>query len=50
MGAGLGGSVTLISGTVFADDAPGYDVVRLPQTRTTLLDADARHLARRDRD
>ena len=28
-------------GTVFADDAPGYGVMRLPQTRTTLLDADA---------
>ena len=34
-------TITQISGTVFADDAPCYGVVRLPQTRTMLLDADA---------
>ena len=34
-------TITQISGTVFADDAPGYDVVRLPHTRTALLDVDA---------
>ena len=34
-------TITQISGTVFADDAPGYGVVRLPQTCTMLLDADA---------
>jgi len=31
----------LISGTTFADGAPGYDVVRLPQPRTALLETDA---------
>lgn len=34
-------TITQISGTVFADDATGYDVVRLPQPRATLLEADA---------
>ena len=34
-------TITQISGTVFAAGAPGYDVVRLPQTRPALLDADA---------
>lgn len=34
-------TITQISGTVFAADAPGYDLVRLPQVRTVLLDADA---------
>jgi Carbohydrate family 9 binding domain-like len=34
-------TTTQISGTVFAGDAPGYDVARLPQTRPALLDADA---------
>ena len=34
-------TITQISGTVSADDAPGYGVVRLPQPRTILLDADA---------
>ena len=42
-------SVRMISGTVFAGDAPGYDVVSLPQTRPALLDADAARLARRSR-
>ena len=31
----------MISGTTFADGAPGYDVVRLPQPRTALLETDA---------
>jgi hypothetical protein len=34
-------TITQISGTTFAADAPGYDVVRLPLTRADLLDADA---------
>ena len=34
-------TITQISGTVFAADASGYDLVRLPQARTVLLDADA---------
>ena len=33
--------MTQISGTTFAADAPGYDVVRLPHTATGLLDIQA---------
>ena len=33
-------TIAQISGTVFAPDAPGYDVVRLPQTWATSIAAD----------
>ena len=34
-------TITQISGTTFGDNAPGYDVVRLEQPRTALLEVDA---------